>query len=92
VNRSVGKAIVNKPKTRASRPAGPVIPRLAKILHECRASMHNPATGVMFHNGNGECSDMDQLVQLDGMQATLDVLGNGPAVPAYEVKGKVLNC
>ena len=41
----------------------PVIPKLAKILDEYRASMHNPATGVMFHIGNGECLDMDKLAQ-----------------------------
>ena len=63
VNRSVWKDVVNRPKTRASRQPVPVIPKLAKILDEYRASMHNPATGVMFHNGNGECLDMDKLAQ-----------------------------
>ena len=37
--------------------------KLAKILDEYRASMHNPATGLMFHIGNGECLDMDKLAQ-----------------------------
>ncbi len=63
VNRSIWKGIVNKPKTRASRQAVPVIPKLAKILDEYRASMHKPATGVIFHNGSGECLDTDKLAQ-----------------------------
>ena len=63
MNRSIWKAVVNKPKTRASRQPVPVIPKLAKILEEYRASMHNPKTGVMFHNGNGECLDTDKLAQ-----------------------------
>jgi integrase len=63
VNRSIWKGVVNQPKTRASRQPVPVIPKLAKILDEYRVSMHNPATGVMFHNGSGECLDMDELAQ-----------------------------
>jgi integrase len=41
----------------------PVISKLAKILDEYRASMHNPVVGVMFHNGNGERLDADKLAQ-----------------------------
>lgn len=63
VNRSVWKAVVNQPKTRASRQPVPVIPKLAKILDEYRASIHGPATGVIFHNGSGEHLDMDKLAQ-----------------------------
>jgi integrase len=63
VNRSIWKGIVNKPKTRASRQPVPVITKLATILDEYRASMHNPKTGVMFHNGNGERLDTDKLAQ-----------------------------
>jgi integrase len=63
VNRSIWKDVVSRPKTRASRQPVPVIPKLAKILDEYRASMHHPATGVMFHIGNGECLDMDKLAQ-----------------------------
>jgi integrase len=63
VNRSVWKTIVNEPKTRASRQSVPVIPTLTKLLDEYRASMHNPRTGVMFHQGNGERMDMDKLAQ-----------------------------
>jgi integrase len=50
-------------KTRASRQPVPVITKLATILDEYRASMHNPKTGVMFHNGNGERLDTDKLAQ-----------------------------
>ena len=63
VKRSIWKAVVNEPKTRASRQSVPVIPTLAQILDEHRASMHNPGTGVMFHSGNGEHMDMDKLAQ-----------------------------
>lgn len=61
VNRSIWKGVVNKPKTRASCQPVPVISKLAKIVDEYRASMHNPRTGVMFHNGNGACLDMDKM-------------------------------
>ena len=63
VKRSIWKAIVNEPKTRASRQSVPVIPTLAKILNDYRASMRNPGTGVIFHSGNGEPMDMDKLAQ-----------------------------
>lgn len=63
VRRSVWKTVVNEPKTTASRQAVPVIPVLATILGEYRASMQNPKTGVMFHSGNGESMDMDKLAQ-----------------------------
>ena len=63
VKRSIWKAVVNEPKTRASRQSVPVIPTLAKILDDYRASMHNPGTGVIFHSGNGEPMDMDKLAQ-----------------------------
>ena len=63
VKRSIWKAVVNEPKTRASRQSVPVIPTLAKILDEHRASMHNPGTGVIFHSGNGKPMDMDKLAQ-----------------------------
>ena len=54
---------MNKPKTRASCQPVPVIPKLAKILDEYCASMHNPKAGVMFHNGNGARLDMDKLAK-----------------------------
>ena len=63
VNRSVWKGIVNPPKTLASRQPVPVIPKLARILDEYRASLHNPAIGVMFHTGSGNRMDMDKLAQ-----------------------------
>ena len=63
VNRSVWKGIVNQPKTRASRQPVPVIQKLARILDEYRASLPNPATGVMFHTGSGNRIDMGKLAQ-----------------------------
>ena len=63
VSRSIWKTVVNEPKTRSSRQSVPVIPTLATILEEYRASMQNPLTGVIFHSGNGEPMDMDKLAQ-----------------------------
>lgn len=63
VSRSIWKTVVNEPKNRASRQSVPVIPTLAKILEEYRASMRNPITGLIFHSGNGRPMDMDKLAQ-----------------------------
>jgi hypothetical protein len=63
VNRSVWKGVVNRPQTRTSRQPVPVIPKLANLLDEHRASMGDPTTGAMFHNGSGESMDMDKLAQ-----------------------------
>jgi integrase len=54
---------VNRPQTRTSRQPVPVIPKLANLLDEYRASMGDPTTGAMFHNGSGESMDMDKLAQ-----------------------------
>ncbi len=63
VNRSIWKNVVNRPKTRASAQAVPVIRQLAEILNAYRISMGNPATGVMFHSGGGEPMDLSKLGQ-----------------------------
>jgi integrase len=63
VNRSVWKGVVNRLQTRTSRQPVPVIPKLANLLDEYRASMGDPTTGAMFHNGSGESMDMDKLAQ-----------------------------
>jgi integrase len=63
VNRSLWNGIVNRPKTRASRQPVPVIPKLARILDEYRASPHNPVAGVMFHTGSGDRVDLGKLAQ-----------------------------
>jgi integrase len=63
VNRSIWKGVVNRPKTRASAQAVPVIRHLAEILNAYRLSMGNPATGVIFHSGGGEPMDLDKLAQ-----------------------------
>jgi integrase len=63
VNRSIWKTIVNRPKTRASAQAVPVIRQLAEILNDYRISVGNPTVGVMFHNGGAEPLDLDKLAQ-----------------------------
>jgi integrase len=57
VCRSIWKTFSNGPKTRASAKAVPVIRQLAEILNAFRISMGNPATGVMFHSGDGNPMD-----------------------------------
>jgi len=39
VTRSIWKTVINRPKTRASRQAVPVIAELARILGQCQKSM-----------------------------------------------------
>ncbi len=63
VKRSIWKTFINGPKTRASAKAVPVIRQLAEILNSYRISMGNPATGVMFHSGDGIPMDLDKLAQ-----------------------------
>ena len=63
VNRSIWQTFVNKPKTRASAKAVPVIRQLAEILNAYRVSMGNPSTGVIFHSGDGKPMDLDKLAQ-----------------------------
>lgn len=63
VNRSIWKAVVNRPKTRASAQAVPVIRQLAEILEAYRLSMGSPAAGVLFHSGGGEPMDLGKLAQ-----------------------------
>jgi integrase len=63
VSRSIWKTFINRPKTRASAQAVPVIRQLAEILNEYRISMGNPKDGVVFHSGAGEHLDFDRLGQ-----------------------------
>jgi integrase len=63
VNRSIWKSVVNRPKTRASAQAVPVIRQLAEILNAYRLSMGNRQSGVMFHSGAGQHMDFDKLGQ-----------------------------
>ena len=63
VRRSIWKTFINGPKTRASAKAVPVIRQLAEILNAYRISMGNPATGVMFHSGDGNPMDLDKLAR-----------------------------
>ncbi len=63
VSRSIWKTFINRPKTRASAQAVPVIRQLAEILDEYRISMGNPRTGVIFHSGAGQHMDFDKLGQ-----------------------------
>jgi len=63
VSRSIWRSVVNRPKTRASAQAVPVIRQLVEILKAYRLSMGNPTTGVMFHSGGGEPMDLNKLGQ-----------------------------
>jgi len=61
VNRSIWRSFVNDPKTLASAQSVPVIRQLAEILKAYRISMGNPASGTMFHSGDGNPMDLDKL-------------------------------
>jgi integrase len=61
INRSIWRAVVNLPKTRASRDSLPAIPALAEILEEYRRSMGNPEAGVVFHSGDGLPINMEKV-------------------------------
>lgn len=63
VKRSIWKNVVNRPKTRASAQAVPVIRQLAEVLNAYRLSMGDPSSGVMFHSGGGQPMDLDKLGQ-----------------------------
>jgi integrase len=63
VNRSIWRSFVNDPKTLASAQSVPVIRQLAEILKAYRMSMGNPASGTMFHSGDGNPMDLDKLGQ-----------------------------
>ena len=63
VSRSIWKTFINRPKTRASAQAVPVIRQLAEILNEYQISMGNPKSGIVFHSGAGEHLDFDRLGQ-----------------------------
>jgi integrase len=77
VNRSVWKGVVNRPKTRTSRQPVPVIPKLANLLDEYRASMGDSTTGAMFHNGSAaKAMDMDKLAH--GLAGTVSAAGSPP--------------
>jgi integrase len=54
---------VNRPQTRTSRQPVPVIPKLANLLDEYRASMEDPTTRAMFQNGSGESMDMGKFAR-----------------------------
>jgi integrase len=61
IKRSIWMAVVNLPKTRASRDSVPVFPALAEILDEYRKCMGNPEAGVVFHSGDGRPICVDKL-------------------------------
>jgi hypothetical protein len=49
VSRSIWKSFINRPKTRASAQAVPVIRQMAEILSKYRISMGNPKDGVIYY-------------------------------------------
>jgi integrase len=62
VNRSVWEGFTNEPKTKRSKAAVPVIPRLATILDRHRLAWGNPSSGPMFANGKGKPANLNNTL------------------------------
>jgi integrase len=69
VNRSVWEGFTNEPKTRRSKAAVPVIPRLAAILNRHRLTCGNPSSGPMFANGKGKPANLNNTLNREILPA-----------------------
>jgi integrase len=62
VNRSIWEGFTNEPKTKRSKAAVPVIPRLAEILDRHRLACGNPPSGPMFANSRGKSANLNNTL------------------------------
>lgn len=62
VNRSVWEGFTNEPKTKRSKAAVPVIPRLAVLLHRHRLVCGNPSSGPVFANGKCKPANLNNTL------------------------------
>lgn len=69
VNRSVWEGFTNEPKTKRSKAAVPVIPRLAAILDRHRLACGNPSSGPMFANGKGRPANLNNTLNREILPA-----------------------
>jgi len=69
VNRSVWEGFTNEPKTKRSKAAVPVIPRLVALLDRHRKTCGNPASGPMFANGKGNPANLNNTLNREILPA-----------------------
>jgi len=69
VNRSVLEGFTNEPKTKRSKAAVPVIPRLASIIARHRLACGNPSHGPMFANGKGKAANLNNTLNREILPA-----------------------
>jgi len=69
VNRSVWEGFTNEPKTKRSKAAVPVIPRLAAVLDRHRLACGNPTCGPMFANGKGKPANLNNTLNREILPA-----------------------
>jgi integrase len=62
VMRSVWEGFTNEPKTKRSKSAVPVIPRLQAILAAHKLACGNPKIGPMFANGAGKPANLNNVL------------------------------
>jgi integrase len=62
VMRSVWEGFTNDPKTKRSKAAVPVIPRLQAILAAHKLACGNPVSGPMFANGKGKPANLNNTL------------------------------
>jgi len=69
VNRSIWEGFTNEPKTKRSKAAVPVIPRLAAILDHHRLTCGNPSSGPMFANGKRKPTNLNNTLNREILPA-----------------------
>jgi integrase len=69
VNRSVWEGFTNEPKTKRSKSAVPVIPRLAAILDRHRLACGNPSSGAMFANAKSKPANLNNMLNREILPA-----------------------
>jgi len=74
IARSIWNGIATDPKSKKSRAAVPIIPKLAAKLAAHRKAQHNPISGPVFPNGAGKPLDPDSILRRQILPA-LDVCG-----------------
>ncbi len=69
VNRSVWEGFTNEPKTKRSKAAVPVIPRLVAILEQHWLACEKPSRGPMFANAKGNPANLNNTLNREILPA-----------------------
>lgn len=69
VNRSVWEGFTNEPKTKRSKAAVPVIPKLKAILEAHKLACGKPKTGPIFANGKGNPANLNNTLNREILPA-----------------------